>query len=42
MEAAAKKGVAAGVKGLRVEIDGQAAGRILAPYVSQEIARSIV
>ena len=42
MEAAARKGVAAGVKGLRVEIDGQAAGRILAPYVSQEIARSIV
>lgn len=42
LQTAAQKGVAAGVKGLRVEIDGQAAGRILAPYVSQEIARSIV
>jgi len=30
-----------GISGLRVDIDGQAAGRILAPYVSREIAMSI-
>lgn len=32
-------GVQRGISGLRVTIDGQVAGRILAPYVSQEIAR---
>ena len=41
VENAAEKGVRKGISGMRVEIDGQAAGRILAPYVSQEIARSI-
>lgn len=41
LQQAAKKGVADGVKGLRVEIDGRTAGRILAPYVSEEIAASI-
>ena len=30
-----------GVSGIKVTIDGQPAGRILAPYVSQEIAREI-
>ena len=30
-----------GVSGLKVTIDGRTAGSILAPYVSQEIARDI-
>ena len=33
-----QKAVAKGVSGIRVEIDGQSAGRILAPYVSEYIA----
>lgn len=41
VESAAEKGVKKGISGLRVEIDGQAAGRILAPYVSQEIAKDM-
>ena len=41
VEKAAENGVAKGVRGLKVEIDGYAAGRILAPYVSAEIAKSI-
>ena len=41
VEKAAEKGVKKGISGLRVEIDGQTAGRILAPYVSEEIAKSI-
>lgn len=39
---AVKEGARSGVSGLRVDIDGQSAGRILAPYVSQEIAEEIV
>ena len=42
VETASERGVRKGIAGLRVEIDGQAAGRILAPYVSREIAREIV
>ena len=42
LQLAAQKGVSAGVSGLRVSIDGQAAGRILAPYVSEYIARDMV
>ena len=41
VENAAERGITRGIRGLKVEIDGQAAGRILAPYVSQEIARDI-
>ena len=41
VETAAEAGVRKGISGLRVEIDGQEAGRILAPYVSQEIAREV-
>ena len=41
LKSAAQSGVAAGIRGLRVEIDGHAAGRILAPYVSAEIASQI-
>lgn len=41
LQIAVQKGAASGVSGLRVEIDGQTAGRILAPYVSQEIAKAI-
>ena len=33
-----QKAVAKGVSGIRVTIDGQSAGRILAPYVSEYIA----
>ena len=36
-----EKAVAKAVSGIRVEIDGQYAGRILAPYVSQEIATEV-
>lgn len=36
-----EKAVAKAVRGIRVEIDGQYAGRILAPYVSQEIATEV-
>lgn len=41
VESASERGVRKGISGLRVEIDGQAAGRILAPYVSREIAREM-
>ena len=41
MESATERGVKKGISGLRLEIDGQAAGRILAPYVSMEIAKDI-
>ena len=36
-----RQAVRTGVSGIKVTIDGQTAGRILAPYVSQEIAREI-
>ena len=42
MESAVQRGAARGISGIQVTIDGYAAGRILAPYVSQEIARSMV
>ena len=35
----AENGVRKGVNGLRVTIDGEAAGRILAPYINQELAK---
>ena len=41
VESASERGVKKGISGLRVEIDGQAAGRILAPYVSREIAKEM-
>ena len=41
VEASAERGVRSGISGLRVTIDGETAGRILAPYVSQYIARAI-
>lgn len=41
VEAASERGVRKGMSGIRVEIDGYAAGRILAPYVSQEIAKDM-
>ena len=40
LQTAAQNGVAAGVRNLRVTIDGEAAGRILAPYISVELAKS--
>ena len=41
MQAAVKRGAADGVSGLRVSMDGYAVGRIVAPYVSEMIARDI-
>ena len=41
VESASERGVKKGISGLKVEIDGQTAGRILAPYVSQQIAREM-
>ena len=41
VESASERGVKKGISGLKVEIDGQTAGRILAPYVSAEIAKGI-
>lgn len=35
------RGASTGVSGIQVTIDGYAAGRILAPFVSQEIARGL-
>lgn len=35
------RGASSGVSGIQVMIDGYSAGRLLAPYVSQEIARGI-
>ena len=42
VETASERGVARGIRGIRVEIDGQSAGRILAPYISREIAKDII
>ena len=39
---AAQNGVSIGVSGIKVTLDGATVGRLVAPYVSQEIARSIV
>ena len=41
MQTAAKAGVAAGIKGIRVTLDGRTVGRMVAPYVSEEIARDL-
>lgn len=35
------RGASSGVSGIQVTIDGYAAGRLIAPYVSQEIVRSM-
>ena len=42
MAAAVQKGAAAGVAGIRVQLDGRAVGEMVAPYVSTIIARDIV
>lgn len=41
IRAAVMAGASAGVSGIRVEIDGYYAGRVLAPYVSSEIAQKV-
>lgn len=41
MESAVKKGAEAGVSGLSVTLDGYTVGRIVAPYVSEQIARDM-
>ena len=41
VEGAAERGTRKGVSGMRVEIDGQTAGKILAPYVAEELAYQI-
>lgn len=40
IETRAERGIQRGANGLRVSIDGETAGRILAPYVSQYIAQN--
>ena len=42
MQKAVQAGAAAGVSGIRVNLDGRAVGELVAPYVSTVIARSIV
>ena len=41
MRAATQNGVSVGVSGIRVTLDGYTVGRLVAPYVSQEIAKAI-
>lgn len=41
IQKAAKEGTAAGVSGIKVTMDGATVGRLVAPYVSQIIARDI-
>lgn len=41
VETASERGVRKGLSGMKVEIDGEEAGRILAPYISQEIAKTV-
>ena len=41
IQSAVKQGAAAGVSGIRVYLDGASVGRLVAPYVSQEIASGI-
>ena len=41
LQKAAQAGTAAGVSGIRVYMDGASVGRLVAPYVSQIIAREI-
>ena len=38
---AAQRGVSQGISGIRVNLDGQTVGELVAPYVSQAIARDI-
>ena len=38
---AVRRGAASGVSGIRVYIDGQAAGRLLAPYVNSELGSQV-
>lgn len=40
IETSAERGVRRGISGLRVDIDGRTAGKILAPYVNEELGRS--
>ena len=42
VQAGASAGSAAGVSGIQVLLDGAAVGRLVAPYVSQTIARDII
>jgi hypothetical protein len=41
IQQAAAAGVAAGVSGIRVMLDGAAVGRMLAPFISQQIAEAV-
>ena len=41
ISAAVRSGAATGVSGIRVTLDGYTVGRLVAPYVSQEIARDL-
>lgn len=40
IETSAERGVRRGISGLLVDIDGRTAGKILAPYVNEELGRS--
>ena len=42
MQKAVQAGAAAGVSGIRVNLDGRAVGELVAPYVSTMIAHSVV
>ena len=41
LQTAVQNGASAGVSGIKVVLDGSTVGRLVAPYVSQEIARGI-
>lgn len=42
IQAATESGAASGVSGIQVQLDGYSVGRLVAPYVSREIGRSII
>lgn len=42
IQAATESGAASGVSGIQVTLDGYSVGRLVAPYVSREIGRSII
>ena len=42
MAAAVAAGAAQGVSGIRVALDGEAVGRLVAPYVSESVARDVI
>ena len=42
IQVAVQKGAAAGVSGIKVNLDGRTVGELVAPYVSAAIARDIV